>query len=262
MDLSAASGISHEVILITPAMAHDWLKRNVGNRPLSRSRVARYAEDMRNGRWVENGETIKFNDKGDLIDGQHRLEAIVVSGTAARILVVGHLAKIAALTIDDGKKRSHADRLRLFGQVEMPTIAAAATMVIGAALGRANLSGQEVCDLYYQHLVGFEWAQEHVHAHRLQLSPVYAALVVAYPRHPREVAVFAEKASLGENLQRNDPALTLRRYLESLRAKRDLDGRLDVFGKTLRAVQAHVRGERLQKLVVTPELYGSFGLVS
>lgn len=262
MRVSEGQKGSYSTITVTPETAREWLKCNRGNRRIKRSRVARYAEDMRHGRWVENGTSIKFNDQGDLIDGQHRLEAILLADTPVALLVARNLPKLAALTIDDGIARSHADRIKMFGLVDLPKTVAAAVGVIGAAAGRNNLSGQEVCDLYYQHLVGFEWAQEHVHYHRLVLAPVYAALVVAYERHPRMTEEFTERAILGENLQRNEPALTLRRYLESPRATRDLDGRVEVFGKTLRAVQAHVRGERLQKLVVTPELFAFFGLKS
>ena len=60
--------------IITPAKATKYLEQNVdNNRPVSDHHVAVLARDMKSGKWVQNGETIKFNGTGSLLDGQHRL---------------------------------------------------------------------------------------------------------------------------------------------------------------------------------------------
>ena len=66
---------------ITPKQAQKYLEDNVeNNRPVSDRHVAVLARDMKSGNWVQNGETIKFNGTGALLDGQHRLWACTEAG--------------------------------------------------------------------------------------------------------------------------------------------------------------------------------------
>jgi hypothetical protein len=59
---------------ITPKQAEKYLEENIeNNRPILDRHVAVLARDMKAGNWVQNGETIKFNGTGALLDGQHRL---------------------------------------------------------------------------------------------------------------------------------------------------------------------------------------------
>jgi len=63
---------------ITPKQAQKYLERNVANnRPINDRHVAILARDIKSGNWVQNGETIKLNEEGDLVDGQHRLVGCV-----------------------------------------------------------------------------------------------------------------------------------------------------------------------------------------
>jgi len=100
---------------ITPAIAEKYLKKNTFNRPLSPGTVRRYAIDLENGLWVQNGETVKFNCDGTLIDGQHRLKAISNSGIPAKMIVVRGLEKKVFANIDNGRKRNLADLLAILG---------------------------------------------------------------------------------------------------------------------------------------------------
>lgn len=56
---------------ITPKKAMEWLQRNVANRPMSHKRVLGYAQAILAGAWKVNGDCIRFNGNGDLIDGGH-----------------------------------------------------------------------------------------------------------------------------------------------------------------------------------------------
>src|SRR4051812_39659069 len=95
-----------EVVLIAPKLASEWLRTMVANRPLSQIKAVEYGLAMERGDWVLNGETIKFNDKGNLIDGQHRLQACVLAGKPFQTYVVRGIADDRAFaTIDTGKLR-------------------------------------------------------------------------------------------------------------------------------------------------------------
>lgn len=73
---------------ITPEMAIEYLKHNNVNRNISTHTVRKYADDMKNGAFQCNGEAIKFNKSGALVDGQHRLSAIVKSGVTVEMAVI------------------------------------------------------------------------------------------------------------------------------------------------------------------------------
>lgn len=94
---------------ITPKKAMEWLKRNVHNRPLSNGTVDFYAKQMELGLWKLNGDCIRFNGNGDMIDGQHRLNACVRAGKPFESYVVKGLQHDAFDTIDQGRKRSMGD---------------------------------------------------------------------------------------------------------------------------------------------------------
>lgn len=72
---------------ITPDIAADWLSGPTHNRPLSWVKVSRYAKLMKDGKWTTHHQGMAFDAKGRLIDGQHRLWAIIESGCTIRIRV-------------------------------------------------------------------------------------------------------------------------------------------------------------------------------
>ena len=105
--------ITSSVDSVSPAIAKEWLKRNTGNfRKKDKSRVTRYAREMKTGNWHLNGESIKFDENGILIDGQHRLEACVESGTDFQTVVVRNVPPESAQSVDRGKPRTVAQWLQ------------------------------------------------------------------------------------------------------------------------------------------------------
>ena len=75
--------VSTEVITITPAVAADWLGKSNNVRGLNPHRARELALQMESNDWELNGESIKFDTKGDLVDGQHRLKACVMSNKSS-----------------------------------------------------------------------------------------------------------------------------------------------------------------------------------
>ena len=115
--------------LVTPATAERWLDRNKGNRRLAKNTVVEYAAAMRRGEWMFNGETIKFDLEGNLLDGQHRLAAVTVYGKPVEFGVFRGLPRDAFKTIDTGKKRNAADIVGLRGVPNQSNIATAARLL-------------------------------------------------------------------------------------------------------------------------------------
>ncbi len=103
-----------KVMSITPKEATLWLDtKNAHNRPVSQSTVERYTQEIRAGRWVNNGQAIIFGKSGNLLNGQHRLKAIVAANKAIEAVVIYGIEDSTFDTIDDGNKRSLADVLAI-----------------------------------------------------------------------------------------------------------------------------------------------------
>ncbi len=100
---------------VTPELARLWLEFNVNNRHVNPSRVAQIARDMSAGLWKQNGDSIRFDREGRLIDGQHRLLAVIESGKSLSTFVVRGLEPEAQTTIDTGQARSAGQQLHLLG---------------------------------------------------------------------------------------------------------------------------------------------------
>ena len=91
----------------SPAVAKEYLEKNTANyRKVNWQVVDRYAKDMADGMWLENGSPIAISKSGKLLDGQHRLYAIIKSGLTMNILVVEDVDDTAITTYDDHSKRT------------------------------------------------------------------------------------------------------------------------------------------------------------
>ena len=115
---------------ITPEIAAAMLAANTRNRNLRGRLVEVYAADMAKGAWQFTGEAIKFAVDGSLLDGQHRLAAIVQSGCTVRLLVIRGLPRAAQDVMDSGAKRTPADALRLHGEVNSTILSSVARMIL------------------------------------------------------------------------------------------------------------------------------------
>lgn len=122
---------------ITPAKAAEYLEANTHNRKLQPRTVRNYAEEIAARQWQFNGETIKFDRNGVLVDGQHRLAAVVHSKQSIDTFVVRGLDPAAFKTIDTGKARSSGELLAMRG-IRSPIAVATAYRALYRYLGRGH----------------------------------------------------------------------------------------------------------------------------
>ncbi|EAP3462106.1 hypothetical protein EAN04_24600 [Salmonella enterica] len=129
--MSQHNHVSGKMETITPETATELLKHNIGNRKISQSVVSKYVQAILAGRWEENGETIKISLDGRLLDGQHRLKAVVQSMRAIRTFVVRGLKNGCQPTIDTGRGRGPADTITFMqNKTSNTTVASAIKMLI------------------------------------------------------------------------------------------------------------------------------------
>lgn len=116
--------------IISPEEAKYLLEHNNNNRDLSPRLITRMARDLTNNAWAFNGESLKFDRNGQLVDGQHRLNAILVSQKPMKTVVCGGLDPEIFSSLDAGKKRNLADLLKLAGVSQYGITAAATNWII------------------------------------------------------------------------------------------------------------------------------------
>lgn len=129
--------MSTEKIYVTPEMADKWLDGPVKNRPLSDMRVSLYSDAMSRGEWQYNpADAICFNTNDVLINGQHRMWAIVESQTSQWFAVATDVEDLAQDVMDQGYRRTIAHQLHIDDVPLAKETAAVARVAIQWSEGR------------------------------------------------------------------------------------------------------------------------------
>jgi hypothetical protein len=161
-----------EWVDITPKMAAEFLVQNQGNRKLSLGHTGVLMADMESKNFLITGETIKFDWTGKLIDGQHRLVAIVNSANTQTILVVKGLDPKVQSVIDAQRKRSASSALEFaFADVHNTTTLAAMARfdimmknmknpIATSVISGARLSNSQVIEWVESHMEAMDIATE------------------------------------------------------------------------------------------------------
>lgn len=141
----------HTLEYITPARAAYLLTLNTGNRPLSVSRVRQMVRDMQAGNWLYNGKSILVSATNVLLDGQHRLTAVVESGVTIRSIVITGMPDDVMPTIDtNAQGRTTAQALVIAARTNPGTMdgirnptqqAAVARLVMAYEAGQVGTHG-------------------------------------------------------------------------------------------------------------------------
>ncbi|MFD2025053.1 hypothetical protein [Promicromonospora aerolata] len=137
----AADTYRAEFVVVTPDLAEQWLTKNTHNRNSRQRVIDGYATDMMAGNWKDNGAAIVFAKDGTLLDGQHRLFAILQAEVTVRMLVVRGAEKDAQDTIDGGAKRKLSDVLHLRGEAHYTALAAGLRRITAYELVGDNAGG-------------------------------------------------------------------------------------------------------------------------
>lgn len=149
--------VQAEIVDVTPKLASRWLDANHGNRNVRQRIVTAYARDMTAGRWKLSGEGVKFSATDRLVDGQHRLHAVVQSGITVPMLVVRGLDDEVQDVLDSGAGRTAGDALRMRAEPHYSLLAAGARIALQFQDGRLDQGG--ACK--YTHSELMDWIDKH-----------------------------------------------------------------------------------------------------
>ncbi len=245
---------------ITPEIAREMLTHNHNNRRLRNTTVVAYARDMRMGEWLSNHQGIAFDEAGSLIDGQHRLAAVVISGVAICALVArGVPTKIDTArattmdTIDRGAGRTIADMLKLgHGTVDANAVQAICALLVIYGVQQTNRARKmslpqalAVIDLWRADITFA--VQGRAKQLGLRSAPVMAALAFAHAVKPKLAKEFYEQLVTGEGIFKGTPVFTLREYLLANIKDKARSERLKVIEFILTAIHLHGKKAKMER---------------
>lgn len=239
-----------EVMTVTPEMAAAWLRKNTeSNRPVRDSKVTAYARDMQAGRWQLTHQGLAFNRAGELVDGQHRLHAVVRSGCSVKLLVSTGFDVEFNSPIDVGATRRPSDILSQSNQV-IATVRCLHVLTNGGTNARGGITVGELEETLGRHQEEVEWVTQAILDRRskatgIRLSGwVAGAIAFAWPLNRDLVSGFAEQVRTGELLEREDPAYALRAWL----ARGYKVSSVDIALATCNALRYALARDRVQKI--------------
>lgn len=269
---SSSNGVGHqhgdprvEVVTVTPELATQWLELNTHNRPVREPYVRQLADAMTRGEWIVNGDVIRFSADGDtLLDGQHRLWAVVTSETAVRTLVAWGVDPAAMETIDRGKARTLSDVLKLRGEPNATVLASVLTTSVRWRKGTLHnksytATASEAVRLLEDDPDGYVRASRvgtNV-SRRMRPVPVPVGIIgsCAYRFSQLDGAdteLFFELLASGAGLGEDDPIFALRRWLQNQARQQSKTNTYVLHGLVVKAWNLWRAGEKRQYLVFKP----------
>jgi hypothetical protein len=239
---------------ITPEVATTMLAKKNTNRSIRLSQLNRIKRALANQRWQINGETIIFDHDGRLLEGQHRLQAVIDAHETVWTLIVHGIDRDRFKTMGQGAKRTAGDILGIQGVKNATHIAAALRWIYRYETGQMmnahpNITDDELTDTLPMHADILNSIPFGTRCHGIAAPGMATALHYlcrtgppaidpAQPRKPgrppqpswdkgnsqyrkgKADSFFWALAS-GENLEAGDPILILRkRFLQPGKGKR------------------------------------------
>lgn len=229
--IRAAQVVRAEVRMIGPNEAATLLTANTLNRPMGLGTKNYYRDMILNGHYLFNGQPIILGEDGTLLDGQHRLQAIVDAEIAVPVLVVvgvPHGDK-AFQTLDTGRKRSVADTLATLGEGQISRVLSSALRWLYAYYTQQmlntnaiRLTNAQYVDLLNQN-PGLRASAEYINRraeHGIHQPGPFAFLHYACTRKHPEHADFFDRLLSGAGQVEGSPEWLISRWLRNQRVGR------------------------------------------
>lgn len=265
---STSSYFQQLVCLFSPEVARDVVENHLGrNRTISRSAVRRYRADMETGVWPFTPSPLIFDTNGQLIDGQHRIQALAEiedpQFTVPFTVALG-LPPETIMAVDQGIKRTGGQQLHLRDVKNSSAIAAAARLAIlweqNDHKGFSNSGTAPSVPHIERWIFENKDLVDHVNSHMqllrntdaTQATATGTALILAQIDPAAELEFFTALVEGG--LPRDNPITVLDRRLAKLRRDRVHYSQGDHAGLIFRAWNAWRKGEKIGKLIRPSEL--------
>ena len=246
------------VIDITPTFAEAVLSQcNGHNRKLIDAHAERLSQEMKAGRWWLSHQGIAFSPNRVLLDGQHRLWAVILSGVTVPMRVFFNEPGESLNVIDVVQARRSDEVLTLaggLGVVNRAELATLRAMVTGLGTYHRMSPGAEA-EILAKHREAIAFAHEILPAARyagVATAVTRAVLARAFYSVDRaSLRHFADVLQSATAFSENDQPITMLLKFLLVDAVQNRHGRPETrerYGKTERALAAYLMGDSLSKL--------------
>lgn len=218
------------VVEVTAAIAEDYLKGNTNNRRIRMPMVRKYAADMIAGRWLLSTDLIGFDTAGRLIQGQHRLMAVIEASLekpdiSVPMLVAWGFPPDTYDVLDQGGMRGAHQVLATHGVTNAIVTAAAARQILfydkypdHVWRGNENVSRVEVIDFVLANQEALHEAQSlsgkptrgRIQTYNMTSMAALKFIVMRDSKNTDRWDEWMRAVAFGENLPPGHPALVLR----------------------------------------------------
>jgi hypothetical protein len=127
-------------VTITKELAAELLLLNTANRPLRKEKLRQYKDDLISGEWKFAADVLKISHQGVLLDGQHKLLAIVQTGISMTLHIQVGLDPEVFTVLDTGAIRNSGDVVALAGYKYYGTITGVAKLITAFKNGHSVVS--------------------------------------------------------------------------------------------------------------------------
>lgn len=219
---SKKNGVTVTLKTITPELARTYLTKNNRNRKLTPSWVEFYCSQMKSGQWQTTGDTIKLSTNDDLLDGQHRLHAVIMYGKPIDMFVAEGLPSESFDVLDTGKTRSAGDVLSVFGVEKANNIASIVRFILHFKKGVFSEGYHKVDAATHHDIAQFVKAHPNInevldfchHIYRdfryIPTSVLGGLYFLFAEKNQQKVDEFFEQYRTGIDLKKTDPVYVLR----------------------------------------------------
>ena len=213
---------SIEVESITPEVAAELLATSYGNRPINKPTVLEYAVIMDSDKWSPTASKIDLDEKGRLVNGHHRLEAVILAQKTVKMLVHRGVPTQDRDVIDTGRARTLSDIAAMYTKKQNVAAWCAALqvcvkLVTRGAFNRPKIKSLDMAERWerlFQEGLDFAVPFGSGPGYRAHTAfrngYVTGALAFAYKRNPNATKTFAKQMMLGESITADMPSYVVR----------------------------------------------------
>ena len=224
---------------VDPGLAAVLLDGNHKNRSLSTELVEAIARDIVSGKWIVSHQGIALDKDGKLLDGQHRLNAVIKSGLTIQIPVTYNVPQEAFNVIDmNNRPRTIADMQGISRSIPNARRVVAAAKTISALDGgyKDRYTNSEVDEILNKFQEECSWASR-VLGGKNPSAGVTAGFAYAYPTNKQKIEEIAK--SFSSKVGMSDTLAALHRAAE--RIGRGNEERVDLAFLTMRAIRSELK---------------------
>lgn len=256
-----------ECDMISPEQAKILLEQNTQNRPLNLPHVRTLAKQMLSGQWRFTGDPIQIGTSGRVLNGQHRLYAIIESGTSQEMFIMYNIPDESFSVMDTGRNRQASDVLAIAGFSDPRVAAATARMLINyqrmfaVATGQAKKGSNPITHQDILDFMNSVDLRPHINkamswykTQSIYSKAEYAFFYFILGKIDDSKAIqFINAVSSGAMLEPESPMYVLRKKLLDSKINKVPTGAAERFAITIKAWNLFRTGKTLKMLYFNPD---------